>query len=1054
MSPSHEKPKTSILIVEDSPTQVQQLKQLLIHAGYIVTVATNGKEALSILETSSVNLVITDIVMPEMDGYALCKVIKEDEKFKKIPVILVTALYDPRDVIEGLVSGANNFIIKPYDEKYLLSRIESVLASTYNEDIDAIQMGLDITFAGKKHHITSSRLQILNILLSTYETAVQKNHELKEAKKQLRIINENLEDTVCERTSELEKTNRALIQEIEIRKQTEIALQRKTRAYRMISECNQFLVRTSKEDELLKGICNILIKFGGYRCVWVGIIEHDDPVRVEPVAQAGFEDEYLQILRKNLEKGQLEDSPTVMAIKTRQKVIIHNIFRQSKNESWIHEATQRDYTNVAAFPLVIKNKVIGALTIYASEPEAFDDDETPLISEMADDLAYGIQSLHIHDEQKRVEKELHKSEIRYRRLFEAAKDGILILDENSGEIIDANPYILDMIGYSYQSILGKHLWEIGLIQDKSKADEAFILLKRDGYNRYDDLPLQTAHGITRDVEFISNLYPINGSKVIQCNIRDITERKTTEAAVRESELRFREVFNAAQDGMLVTDPETHRFVLANSATLKQIGYTEKELLDLSISDIICPADLPLMLRQYDTYLHGETILSSDISILRKDGTIFFADINSSMVTLQGKKYLLGIFRDVTERKKLEDEIRTLNRELEHRVEERTNELSQVNEQLSTTNEELSATEEELRVQMEVTNEAYVSLEKSEERFRRLYESDLIGIAFADMEKIEDSNDTFLEIVRYSREDLKKGVIPWQKMTPPEWDEADITGLEELTTRGSCTPYEKEYYRKDGSRVSILFGAALLQKNPLKWVCFILDITERKLMTAQIETSLAEKEMLLKEIHHRVKNNMQVISGLLFLQAQTAKDESTRLLFKESQDRIRSISLVHELLYRSDNLNQIEYGNYLRKMFGTLFESYKIDARKVTMVIDVQTVMISIEKAVPCSLIVNELLSNSLKHAFPNGREGEIIIGFELDSVNGTYTLDYRDNGIGFPEGIVLEKTGTLGMSLLFGLTRQLNGTITRDEGNGVHFIITFPSKDFTSSLIESKSKVS
>ncbi len=222
--------------------------------------------------------------------------------------------------------------------------------------------------------------------------------------------------------------------------------------------------------------------------------------------------------------------------------------------------------------------------------------------------------------------------------------------------------------------------------------------------------------------------------------------------------------------------------------------------------------------------------------------------------------------------------------------------------------------------------------------------------------------------------------------------------------------------------------------------------DRKKMELQIILQLKEKEMLLKEIHHRVKNNMQVISSLLLLQSQTAKDEATRLLFRESQNRIRSIALVHEQLYRSDNLNQIEYGGYLKKMFSALFESFGADPHKVVLVIDVSNVMITIEKAVPCSLIVNEQISNSLKHAFPkdkfpNDRNGEIRIGFVLDAASGNYILDYCDNGVGIPEDMDPQKTGTLGMQLIYGLTQQLGGTVTLERDKGVHFTITFPSKE-------------
>ena len=158
------------------------LRHLLSNAGYDVIVTANGKEALTILETTLPELVLSDIVMPEMDGYELCRTIKHDQRLQKIPVILVTVLYDPRDVVQGLESGADNFIIKPYEEKYLLSRIEIILAGSQAEDTDVAQTGLDLTFSGNTYHITSTRLQILNILLSTYETAIQKNQELNEAR--------------------------------------------------------------------------------------------------------------------------------------------------------------------------------------------------------------------------------------------------------------------------------------------------------------------------------------------------------------------------------------------------------------------------------------------------------------------------------------------------------------------------------------------------------------------------------------------------------------------------------------------------------------------------------------------------------------------------------------------------------------------------------------------------------------------------------------------------------------------------------------------------------
>ena len=193
-----------ILIVEDSPTQAERLKYVLEKHRYRLSAARNGREALASIAKHPPTLVISDIVMPEMDGYQLCGHIKKDEKLKNIPVILLTSLTDPVDVMKGLECGADNFIFKPYDEQYLLARIAYMLANQHLRESDSTQMGVEVFFSGRKFFITSDRLQILNLLLSTYEAAVQRNQELATARDELRHLNEHLEARVRERTAALE----------------------------------------------------------------------------------------------------------------------------------------------------------------------------------------------------------------------------------------------------------------------------------------------------------------------------------------------------------------------------------------------------------------------------------------------------------------------------------------------------------------------------------------------------------------------------------------------------------------------------------------------------------------------------------------------------------------------------------------------------------------------------------------------------------------------------------------------------------------------------------
>jgi len=208
-----------ILIAEDSATQAQRLQHILEQHGYRVTAAANGRLALEAAQRSKPALVISDVVMPEMNGYELCSRVKADARLSHVPVVLVTTLSDPHDVIRGLECGADNFILKPYDGDQLLRRIQFVLVNSQMRRSEQPGMGLEIVFGGQKHFITADRLQILNLLLSTYEAAMQRNAELSSTRDTLRQTNLDLrqltldlEDRVLMRTRELELSNEALRQ--------------------------------------------------------------------------------------------------------------------------------------------------------------------------------------------------------------------------------------------------------------------------------------------------------------------------------------------------------------------------------------------------------------------------------------------------------------------------------------------------------------------------------------------------------------------------------------------------------------------------------------------------------------------------------------------------------------------------------------------------------------------------------------------------------------------------------------------------------------------------
>ena len=215
-----------------------------------------------------------------------------------------------------------------------------------------------------------------------------------------------------------------------------------------------------------------------------------------------------------------------------------------------------------------------------------------------------------------------------------------------------------------------------------------------------------------------------------------------------------------------------------------------------------------------------------------------------------------------------------------------------------------------------------------------------------------------------------------------------------------------------------------------------DITERKTAEDIINNSLKEKEVLLKEIHHRVKNNLQIISSLLSLQSDQAGDNRYTERLRDSQNRIKSMAFIHEKLYCSSNLAAIDFNSYIFSLVVNLFRSYGINMDRVKYVIDIEDTDLDIDTAMPCGLIINELVSNSLKYAFPDGRNGTIYVSMkQLDS---SYVITVKDDGIGLPENVNEKISGSLGLSLVDMLVIQLNGTMKYRTHEGTEFVITFP----------------
>ena len=256
--------------------------------------------------------------------------------------------------------------------------------------------------------------------------------------------------------------------------------------------------------------------------------------------------------------------------------------------------------------------------------------------------------------------------------------------------------------------------------------------------------------------------------------------------------------------------------------------------------------------------------------------------------------------------------------------------------------------------------------------------------------------------------------------------------------GNQEHFEVELYtaQEDYVWVEIFIEPIIGEDKTVKEVSFIaFETTEKKQVERQIASSLQEKETLLQEVHHRVKNNLQIISSILNLQSSYVKDENSLIILKESQNRIKSMSFIHETLYMSKNFGSIEVGEYIKGLTRNLIHSYSINSNDISLVLDTDEVELSLDQAIPCGLIINEIVSNALKYAFPENKKGKIEVSVKEEA--GVMKIYIADDGIGMKDDFDIEESDSLGLQLIYTLTEQLDGGIEFSGEKGTKYLITF-----------------
>ena len=478
-----------ILIVEDSPTQAEHLRHLLEEHGYRVTAAATGAQALVAARREKPALIVSDIVMPEMDGYAFCKAVKSDQQLKDVPVILVTSLSSAGDVVKGLQCGADNFIRKPYEEKYLLARINYALTNRTLRENEKVQIGVHISLGGERHFITADRQQILDLLISTYEEAVHLNEDLKAREEQLAHSNRTLAGL-----------------------------------YRIAKRLNS---ATSQQD-VLDQVLEEAMGLPNVQAGWFFLREGETGFRLvaarglPPALSTPGAMESDCLCRRRLLSGELSEVTNILECERLQKA----------------RGDTRGLCCHASVPLWVGDRMVGVMNLVGSQERLFRDEELQVLNGVGSQIALALERLAAKARAEQYARQLagrvEVAEAKYQTLMQHANDAIFIIDP-AGPVLEVNRRAEAMLGRPSTEIVGRMYIDLVSPASRDGAVAHFQQLLNEGTVHAHDIHLRHSGGRQVCADFSASLVPVRGQPVVLAIARDVTERNRLERQFQQAQ---------------------------------------------------------------------------------------------------------------------------------------------------------------------------------------------------------------------------------------------------------------------------------------------------------------------------------------------------------------------------------------------------------------------------------------------------------------------------------------------------------------------------------------
>ena len=588
---------------------------------------------------------------------------------------------------------------------------------------------------------------------------------------------------------------------------------------------------------------------------------------------------------------------------------------------------------------------------------------------------------------KKAEIAIKESEKRFRSLINNSSDLIRILDKD-GSIIFDSPSSKRILGYPEGYFIGKSPMDFVHPDDleRVKVDLNEVYEKRNP-GIPTEFRIKRADGEYIPVESVSqNLIGVPGINGIVVTTHPVIERKKT-----ENVLRFQaNILNNVRDCVIVYDLHG-KIIYWNKGAETIYGYCEEEIMGKNINVLYLNMDKCHFKPDLEKILElGE--YNGEWEGKRKDGSKVYVDVRETVMhDVNGKIIgVIGVSKDINERKRAEEQIKR--------------------------------SEAYYRTIFENTGTATVIIE----------EDTTISLVNAEFEKLYG----------YSKDEIE-GKKSWREFVAPDYKDKieKYHNLRRIDPNLAPRNYELKFIDRYDNIKDIFATVAIIPETK-KSLISLLDITDNKIAENKIKDSLMEKEVLLKEIHHRVKNNLQIISSLLNLQTRCVEGEETINVLRESQNRVKTMAMVHEKLYQSEDLKDINFKEYIENLVSDLFYSYGIKKGTIGLKINADDLKIDIDTAIPCGLIINELVTNSLKYAFPCRGNGDVIKVKLKKLQHDKLKLVISDNGVGLPESLDMENVETLGLKMVTILVNQLRGTLELDKTGGIEFKIIFEELEY------------